>query len=188
MTNVLNRILAVCSWPGKVVGWLILPLILSVCLTVLAAQVGVNVLADWGRAVPVFGKALTVNSLLDLQWYIFALIVLFGGIYAFRDNTHVAVDVFSSALPERWRLIIRTFGDLFFLLPFCLIIAWYGAAFAEKAFMSGEGSTYGGLMDRWLIKAAIPVSFGLLGLSAVARAILTLRNVMRPGTGGKDHE
>ncbi|MCB1426711.1 MAG: TRAP transporter small permease subunit [Zhengella sp.] len=178
MTIVLDRIFAACSWPGRIVGWLILPLIASVCLTVLAAQLGLNVLAEWGVAVPVFGKALTVNSLLDLQWHIFALIVLFGGVYAYRDNTHVSVDVFSSALPERSRLIVRTIGDLIFLLPFCLVIAWYGASFAEKAFMTGEGSTYGGLMDRWLIKAAIPVSFTLLGISAVIRAVLTLRRIM----------
>lgn len=174
MTRILHRLQALCTLPGQVVGWLILPLILSVCLTVLAAQLGINVLADWGDAIPLFGTALTVNSLLDMQWHIFALIVLFGGVYAFRDNSHVSVDVFSSALSERARLAIRLFGDLFFLLPFCAIIAWYGYGFAEKAFISGEASTYNGMIDRWAIKAAIPVAFALLGLHAFLRAIATV--------------
>ena len=46
MTIVLDRIFAACSWPGRIVGWLILPLIASVCLTVLAAQLGLDVLAE----------------------------------------------------------------------------------------------------------------------------------------------
>ncbi|WP_048645063.1 TRAP transporter small permease subunit [Nitratireductor soli] len=171
MTRFLHRLQSACTWPGRIVGWLVLPLILSVCLTVLAAQLGINVLAEWAEPVPLFGKALTVNTLLDLQWHIFALIVLFGGVYAFRDNSHVAVDVFSSGLPERAKLALRLFGDLVFLLPFCVIIAWYGYGFAEKAFISSEGSTYGGLLDRWMIKAAIPAAFSLLGLCALLRAL-----------------
>ncbi|WP_295813063.1 TRAP transporter small permease subunit [uncultured Nitratireductor sp.] len=173
MIRFLQRLQALCTWPGRVVGWLIVPLILSVCLAVLAAQIGVNMLAEWSDPVPLFGKALTVNTLLDLQWHIFALIVLFGGVYAFRDNNHVAVDVFASGLPVRVRLAIRIFGDLVFLLPFCAIIAWYGYGFAEKAWVSGEGSTYGGLLDRWAIKATIPAAFSLLGLCALLRAVST---------------
>ncbi len=173
MIRLLDRLQALCAWPGRLAGWLVVPLILSVCLAVLAAQFGINMLAEWGDPLPLFGKALTVNTLLDLQWHMFALIVLFGGIYAFRDNNHVAVDVFASGLPERARLAIRIFGDLVFLLPFCVIIAWYGYGFAEKAFISGEGSTYGGLIDRWMIKASIPAAFGLLGLCALLRAIST---------------
>ncbi|EKF18865.1 TRAP transporter small permease subunit [Nitratireductor pacificus] len=173
MTRFLDRLQSACIWPGRIVGWLVLPLILSVCLTVLAAQLGINMLAEWGEPAPLFGKALTVNTLLDLQWHIFALIVLFGGVYAFRDNSHVAVDVFSSGLPPRVKLALRIFGDLVFLLPFCVVIAWYGYGFAEKAFISSEGSTYGGMIDRWMIKAMIPVAFALLGLCALLRALAT---------------
>lgn len=180
MTKTLDRLQDLCTLPGRLVGWLILPLIISVCLTVLAAQYGVNVLAEWSDALPLLGKAITVNTLLDLQWHIFSLMVLFGGVLAFRDNSHVAVDVFSSALPPRLQLAVRLFGDLVFLLPFCIVIAWYGYGFAVKAFVTSEGSTYGGMLDRWLIKAAIPVAFSLLGLCAIFRAISTARQLLRP--------
>jgi len=180
MTKTLDRLQDLCTLPGRLVGWLILPLIISVCLTVLAAQYGVNVLAEWSDALPLLGKAITVNKLLDLQWHISSLMVLFGGVLAFRDNSHVAVDVFSSALPPRLQLAVRLFGDLVFLLPFCIVIAWYGYGFAVKAFVTSEGSTYGGMLDRWLIKAAIPVAFSLLGLCAIFRAISTARQLLRP--------
>jgi len=180
MSNILERLQDLCTLPGRLVGWLIVPLIASVCLTVLAAQYGINVLAEWTDSVPLLGKALTVNTLLDLQWHIFSLMVLFGGVLAFRDNNHVAVDVFSSALSPRMQLVVRLFGDLVFLLPFCLVIAWYGYGFAVKAFITGEGSTYGGMLDRWVIKAMIPIAFSLLGLCAIFRAIETVRQLLRP--------
>ncbi len=180
MSNILERLQDLCTLPGRLVGWLIVPLIISVCLAVLAAQYGINVLVEWSDPIPVFGKAITVNTLLDLQWHIFSLMVLFGGVLAFRDNSHVAVDVFSSALSPRAQLAVRLFGDLVFLLPFCMVIAWYGYEFAVKAFITGEGSTYGGMLDHWLIKAMIPIAFSLLGLCGVFRAITTVRLLLRP--------
>lgn len=168
--------------PGKWVGWLVLPLILSVCLTVLAARMGWNAFVRWDQTLPVLGRGITVNTLADLQWYIFAIMAIFGGVYAFRDGQHVRVDVFSAGLPRRVQLGMRLFGDLVFLLPFCAIIFWYGWSFALTSFNSGEGSTYGGLMDRWLIKSIIPLGFALLGIAAIARAIMTIDEMLRPAT------
>jgi TRAP-type mannitol/chloroaromatic compound transport system permease small subunit len=155
-------------------GWLILPLILFVCATVAAAHFGFNTLFSWGGEVPVFGSAVTVNTLLDLQWYVFAIIVLFGGVYAFRDDHHVNVDFISSTLSPRARMVIRLFGDLFLLLPFAAIIVWYGSKFAYSSYVSGESSTYGGLHARWVIKACLPLAFLLLGVAGLARALSTL--------------
>lgn len=175
MPTFLRAIVDACALPGRIVGWLILPLIAFVCLGVAAARIGINHIVDWGTELPVLGPALTVNSLLDLQWYIFALLVLFGGVYAFRDRQHVSVDFVSGSFPPRLRLVIEILGDLFLLLPFAAIVTWYGTKFALSAYTSGEGSTYGGLLDRWVIKACIPLAFGLLGLAALARAIGSLR-------------
>lgn len=176
----MKRILDLVILPGKWVGWLVLPLILSVLLTVLAAKMGWNAFVSWDATVPVFGRGITVNTLADIQWYIFAIVAIFGGVYAFHDEQHVCVDVFSARLSRRKQLMLRVFGDLVLLLPFCAIIVWYGWTFALTSFNSGEGSTYGGLMDRWLIKSIIPVGFALLGIAAIARAILTIGEIMRP--------
>ncbi|TKT78125.1 TRAP transporter small permease subunit [Aquamicrobium sp. LC103] len=176
----MKRILDLVVLPGKWVGWLVLPLILSVCLTVLAARMGWNAFVRWDQALPVLGRGITVNTLADLQWYIFAIVAIFGGVYAFRDGQHVSVDVFSAGLPRRVQLGMRLFGDLVFLLPFCAIIFWYGWSFALTSFNSGEGSTYGGLMNRWLIKSIIPIGFALLGIAAITRAITTIGEILHP--------
>lgn len=170
-----DRILWITTVPGKLVGWLVLPLIVAVCLTVLAAKLGLNAFVHWGTALPVLGTGITVNTLADLQWYIFALISIFGGVYAFLDDRHVSVDVASSHFSERTRLWTRIIGDLVFALPFCIIITWYGISFTMTSFASGEGSTYGGLLDRWLIKACVPLGFGLLAIAVLVRAVKTAR-------------
>lgn len=185
MTRLINALFDALVLPGKLVGWLVLPLIVSVCLTVLAAKIGWNAFWQWGEAIPVLGRGITVNTLTDLQWYIFAILSVFGGVYAFRDNQHVCVDVFSAGLPKKVQLGLRLFGDLVFLLPFCAIIFWYGWSFALTSFNSGEGSTYGGLMDRWLIKSIIPVGFALLGIAALARAVQTLRDIIAAPAAGE---
>ena len=192
MRNFARHVIEWCSLPGRLAGWLILPLIVFVCAAVLAAKLGVNSIVGWKNELPVVGSALTVNSLLDLQWYIFAVIVLFGGVYAFRDDHHVNVDFLSSAFSPRVKKLVQIFGDLFFLLPFCAVIAWYGSKFAYTAFLSGEGSTYGGLLDRWIIKACLPLSFVLLGICAVARALSSIASLVAgdddPADGSNENE
>jgi len=179
MPAFLSKLLDLLCLPGKWVSWLILPLIASILLAVAFAKLGLNTLIAWDQPVPVLGRALTVNSLFDLQWYIFALLVLFGGAWALRDDRHVAVDFLSLMMSNRQRLYVRMVGDLLFLLPFCLIIAWYGWSFTLTSWTTGEGSTQGGLNSRWLIKAMVPLSFAVLGLMGLLRglgaAIILLR-------------
>lgn len=179
MRQAMRLILDLCALPGRFIGWLLLPLIASVCAALYAAQVGFNAFWDWEGRVFLLGDAITVNSLMDLQWYLFALIALFGGVLAFRDDAHVSVDFLSSRFSPRLHSALRVAGDLLFLLPFCVIMCWYGVKFATTAFNAGEGSSYGGLMDRWVIKACLPLAFGLLGLSALARAGLGVIRLFR---------
>lgn len=181
--SIFDRIIAICVWPGRLVGWLVLPLILFVCLAVMAAQLGMNSFADWEGDVPFLGSGITVNTLIDLQWHIFALIVLFGGALALCDDAHVSVDFMSANFGERTRIVVTILGDLLLLLPFCAIIVWYGMSFAIASFDSGEGSNYGGLTDRWFIKACVPIGFGLLGLVGLARVGRGVADLLRPRRG-----
>lgn len=179
MPIILKRLMAALCLPAAWLSWLTLPLILTILVSIVLAAMGQNTLISWEGSVPVLGRGLTVNGLFDVQWYIFALLVLFGGIWALRDDRHVSVDFLSLMMGPRARLWVRMIGDLIFLLPFCAIIAWYGWNFAEVAFRTAEGSTQGGLNARWLIKAMLPLSFGLLGLLGLIRAIGTAIQLAR---------
>ena len=179
MDRALSRLIDLCCWPGRLAGWLVLPLIALVLAAVWAARAGLNAFADWEGEVFLLGGGVTVNTAVDLQWHLFALMVLFGGAYAFRDGRHVAVDVFASALRPRAGMVLRIAGDLLFLLPLCAVVVWYGVEFAARSHASGEASTYGGLTDRWVVKACVPAGFALLGLAGLARAARTALRLAR---------
>lgn len=179
MPAFLKKAMALLCLPAVWVSWLTLPLIATILISILYAAMGRNTLIAWDGSIPVLGRALTVNSLFDLQWYVFALLVLWGGIWALRDDRHVSVDFLALQMGPRKRLWVRMIGDLIFLLPFCAIIAWYGWSFTEVAFRTAEGSTQGGLDTRWLIKAMLPLSFAALGLLGLIRAIGTAIQLYR---------
>ncbi len=172
MRKQLTGLVNLCSLPGLVIGWLVLVIIVLVCLAVIAAQLGINNYGDWDGSLFILGGGITVNTLLDLQWWCFALIVLFGGVLAFRDKSHVSVDFLSVGFSPQTRLWIQMVGDLILLVPFCAIIVWYGSKFAVTSWNSGEASSYGGLRDVWVIKSFVPIGFGLLGIAGLARAAL----------------
>lgn len=179
MPPVLRRAMNLLCLPARWISWLTLPLIVSILLAVLYAKLGRNTVMSWEQPLPVLSRSLTVNGLYDLQWHMFALIVLFGGAWALRDNRHVSVDFLSLMMSPRQRLWVRMGGDLFFLLPFCAIIVWYGWSFALVAWNTAEGSTQGGLNSRWIIKAMLPVSFAMLGLLGAIRAAGTALQLIR---------
>lgn len=188
MRRLLQFLIDACCVIGSQVGWLILPLVVFVCGAVVAAHFGINQIASWSQPLPLLGDALTVNTLLDLQWSIFALVVLFGGVYALRDDQHVSVDFLSAGFSPRTRLIIRTIGDLVLLVPFTVIIVWFGTKFALSSFASGESSTYGGLMDRWMVKACVPIAFAMLGIFGLCRALLTILDLISPANDERASE
>lgn len=165
-------------------GWLILPLILSVLVGIAAAGMGFNVLIDWEGRIAVLGRRMTVNSLIDIQWCIFAMMVLFGGVYALRDERHVSVDFLYQLASDRVRIVLRLIGDTLVLVPFCLIITYYGIGFTIISYTTGEGSAQGGLQNRWLIKACIRIAFGLLAASGVVRILTGTGALIRPSTRG----
>jgi TRAP-type mannitol/chloroaromatic compound transport system permease small subunit len=178
----LKSIEAGCAWFGRIVGWATPLLVISVCLSVLMAQLRFNVLFDWGHPIPLFGSRVTMNGLTDLQWHLFAAMVMLGGVYAMHTDAHVSVDFVANSFTERTRRIVVIFGDLVFLLPFAAIMTWFAWKFMMSAYSSNEGSSYGGLNDTWIIKAVMPLGFGLLGLLGLARTIrLVIQLVLSGG-------
>jgi TRAP-type mannitol/chloroaromatic compound transport system permease small subunit len=174
---VLERITA---WPGRVAGWLIPLLTVAVCLSVAAARLRINEFLRWSDPVPLFGNSLTVNGMLDLHWHFFTMLVMLGGAFALSTNGHVQVDFLSQRFKPSTQKVIMVLGDVFFLLPFCIFMAWYGWRFTVTSFNMGEGSTYGGLLDRYFIKAFVPIGFILLGINGVARSTRVLTELVSP--------
>lgn len=121
-------------------------------------------------------------ALQELEWHLFALVILFGAAYTLKHDEHVRVDLIYSSqrLSDRHRAFVDIFGNLFFLLPFAAMIVWTSIPFAYEAFIHAEISPDpGGLTHRWILKAAIPVGFILLALQGLTDTITGLLGLRR---------
>ena len=118
-------------------------------------------------------------KLQELEWHLHGAIAVLACGYAYIRNAHVRVDIFAHRMSERFRIRLELFGILFFLLPFMVLLLWFGWEFAERAFVRGETSPGGlRLSNRWIIKSVIPLSALLAilaGLSVAVRCIAALR-------------
>jgi len=105
----------------------------------------------------------------EMEWHLFAAMFMLGVPYTLRAGGHVRVDLVYENLSIRRKAIIDIAGGLLFLLPFCLLVGWYGVGFAHEAWSLGETSgDPGGLTNRWIIKAVIPFAFFATAISGVA--------------------
>lgn len=111
------------------------------------------------------------NGWLELQWYMFAVLVMFGAAYTFKRNEHVRVEIFYLTLSERGQLWLDLIGTLFFLIPSCLLLAYLSWPFFMQAYSVGEMSANAGGLIRWPIKFVIPAGLVMLAIQGVSEVI-----------------
>src|SRR3954469_3225136 len=111
------------------------------------------------------------NGWLELQWYMFAVLVMFGASYTFKRNEHVRVEILYLMLSERGQLWLDLIGTLFFLIPSCLLLAWLSLPFFLDSYETLEMSGNAGGLVRWPIKAVLPLGFAMLALQGVSEVI-----------------
>ena len=155
-------------------SWFALGVLISVLLAVIASALRANVLLSWGADIPLFGDNLTVNDIIDLEWHFFAIMVMVGGTYAYLDDRHVRSDLIYAGLSASRKKWVNTIGDVFLMMPFAAVMCWLSIGFVMRSYNSGEGSDYGGMLDRFLIKSTIPIGFAILFLVILARVVRRL--------------
>src|SRR5260221_5808310 len=128
-------------------------------------------LVSAGNATIRYALNLSSNAWLELQWYLFAGIVMLGAAYTLKLNEHVRVDVVYANLGPRTCAWIDLLGTLFFLMPAALIIAWMSAPIFWESFTNGEMSSNAGGLIRWPVKIILPVGAALLALQGFAEIV-----------------
>jgi TRAP-type mannitol/chloroaromatic compound transport system permease small subunit len=111
------------------------------------------------------------NGWLELQWYMFAILVMFGASYTFKRNEHVRVEIFYLMLRERGQIWLDLIGTLFFLIPACLLLSYLSWPFFLQSYAVGEVSGNAGGLLRWPIKLVVPVGLVMLALQGVSEVI-----------------
>jgi TRAP-type mannitol/chloroaromatic compound transport system permease small subunit len=169
-------------WLGVVVflvGAIARPLVFVAAVDTLNEKVGnicnwlvlLACIVSGGNAMIRYAYDQSSNAWLEVQWYMFAVIVMFGAAYTLKRNEHVRVDLLYMTLGRRGQLWIDILGTLVFLLPTCIILAWLSWPFFMQAYAVGEHSSNAGGLLRWPIKLVLPIGFFLVALQGISELI-----------------
>ncbi len=114
------------------------------------------------------------NAFLEIQWYLFAVIFLFGAGYTLKKNEHVRIDLISGKFSKRGQAWIDVFGIIFFLMPMAIAIMWMSWPVFLLAFKNNEMSSNAGGLILWPARLMVPVGFFLLVMQGVSELIKRL--------------
>lgn len=145
----------ITRWASRLASALLLALIALVFFNVFGRYVG--------GGSPVWAQ--------ELEWHLMAPIALLGITVLLLEKGHVRVDMIYDRLPQRAQTILDLFSMLVGFVMAILFIK-YSTGFVDSAWSIREGSPDpGGLPARYVVKAMIPVGFGLFGLQCLANAV-----------------
>jgi TRAP-type mannitol/chloroaromatic compound transport system permease small subunit len=159
---------------GRLVYWLVLIVVL-----ISAANATVRKAFDYSS-----------NAYLEIQWYLFSVIFLFGAGYTLLKNDHVRIDIIQGRLSPRAQNWIDVVGIVLFLMPMSLIIMWLSWPLFVDALVRHEVSTNAGGLVIWPARLMMPIGFALLIIQAISELIkrIAFLRGMIPDPLQKRHE
>jgi len=95
---------------------------------------------------------------------------LSGSIVASRQNKHINIDVFSSYLPEIYKLYIKKAGSVFTALV-CLCISYYSFIFIYSEYELNEYAF--SQVPVWVTESIIPLAFFAMAIRYILHALIT---------------
>ena len=141
---------------GNASAWLIAVLIVSILVQVILRYVFKT----------------TIVALEEIQWHLYAIIIMLGLSYSSIKDSHIRLDIMHSRFSWKSKEKVEIMGIVFFLWPIIFIFFLHSLPFVAESFRVGERSDAPmGLGYRWIIKSVIPLSFFLLFCASVSRLI-----------------
>jgi TRAP-type mannitol/chloroaromatic compound transport system permease small subunit len=113
------------------------------------------------------------NWVHESTFLMFGMQYMLAGAYAYRDDSHVRVDILYSKLPRRAKALADVITSIFFFI-FTITMFWTGLRFALDAINVGEHSFTEWGIQYWPVKLTIPIGAALIILQGVARLIKDL--------------
>lgn len=131
--------------------------------------------------------AMGSSKLQEFEWHLHTVLFMFCLGIGYIHDTHVRIDIIRERLGRRTRCWIEILGCILFLIPFCLVVIYYGAELTHRSWIKGEiSSSATGLPFRWLIKSAIPIGMSVLLLSSVTVLLRQIVMLSKPELCAKD--
>ncbi len=168
-----------------------MPFLLALSRAIDALNTRIGALCDWlilaavlisaGNAASRYLFSLSSNAFLEIQWQLFAAVVLLGASVTLKQNEHVRVDIIYSAVSPRVRLWIDLVGIILFMLPVLVVLLALSVPFFLSSFRLDEYSANPGGLPFWPVKFMLPLGFFLLllqALSELVKRIAAVRGVL----------
>ena len=163
---------------GRAGSWLSLPLIAVIIFDVITRKIYFTqqlIMNSWAH------EYFSSTKLQEWEWHLHTMLFLLSLGFAYSRNSHVRVDLVREKIPSLGQVWIELIGVVFFMLPYVLIVLYFGWAFLVQSYVSDEvSSAMTGLSHRWLIKSFLVIGLGLALFAGVAMLIRTLAYLLRP--------
>jgi TRAP-type mannitol/chloroaromatic compound transport system permease small subunit len=162
--RVIHAIDAISVWSGRIVAWMILPLIF-----VMTYEVTVRYLltpTQWAY---------------DLSYMLYGALFMLGAAYTLQRGAHIRTDFLYQKWSVRTQATVDAICYLFLFFPGVAIFLWLGAEFAWASWLRNErtaGSSWMPII--YPLKFVLPVAAGLLLLQGVSEFLKSLY-AMRTG-------
>ncbi len=117
------------------------------------------------------GINLSSNRYIELQWYFYGIIFIFGSAYALLHKEHVRIDIFYNRFSRKTRNLINFLAGLFIYIPCTLVLTILAIPMAKKSWEIKEMSPDPAGLPRYPLKILLVVGLFTIFLQAVSETI-----------------
>lgn len=149
---------------GQITGWCALALVL-----VMAFNVLLRYLFRTGSV-----------AMQELEWHLMGPLCMLGLSYAILKDGHVQVDILYGRFPVRLKRIIDLVSTVLVVIVVGILLK-LSIPYMMQSYAIGERSPDpGGLDQRWILKAMLPLGFTLLLIQSLAATLRAIVPVIDP--------
>jgi len=150
---------------GEIGSFFILPLVFITMWDVIVRKLGG--IQYW--LIVNFGSIFESTKIQEWEWHFHTILFCLVLGYGFVNNRHVRVDLIRGKLSGRTQAWIELIGCTFALIPFCLVIGYFGLIAVIDSYQMGEVSaSLVGLGHRWAIRSVLVIGIVVAGLAGFA--------------------
>ena len=162
------RIDRIAAASGRLVAWLIVPMVLSLCYEVVARYV-FNAPTQWAY---------------DMTFMLYGTFFMLGAAFTLQRKGHVRTDSLYAGWSPRRQAAVDLGGHLLMLLPFASVMLFVGWGYFVKSYVTNETFVSSSWQPiTWPFKLAMPVTGVLLliqGFSECLKCAHTLKTGQWP--------
>lgn len=164
--NIVSGVEWLSEWSGRIVGFLILGMIVTVCYEV-------------------FMRYLFNNPTIwyyDVNYMLGGSLMVIGQAYVFKHGGHVRIDILSVKFSEKTKLIIDIFFTVVVFIPVFIMLSkvyWGDVFYAIKIGQTLMRSSW--YPVAWPFKAALAIGFTLFLIQGIANLIKDISQLVTKG-------